>query len=150
MDQRLGAVPVTSNFRTSRRSGSTSRPSSILLFVPSRSVRAVATTGRFVVWSRRRVNCRPMPREAGEVKIQGCTIVSSGLEMQPRWTMGDCLTKGSREPCLLLCCEMTYFVRIDRAWRIVEIDVRLSGLCYLKSLGGLLNYSTFNTDLITD
>lgn len=108
-------VPVTSSCRTSRRSGSTSRPSNILVVVPSRSVRAVATTGRFVVWSRRRVNWKPMPREAGEVKIQGCTIVSGGLEIEQPSTMGDCKEKGSRGPCLRF--GMTYLVRIDRAWR---------------------------------
>ena len=110
----LGLVPVTSSFRTSRRWGSRSSPSSIRFFVPSRSVRAVATTGRFVVWSRRRVSCRPMPREAGEVKIQGCTIVRGRMKEQSPLAKGNCSGKGGREPCRR-SYGMTYFVWIDRA-----------------------------------
>lgn len=40
-------------------------------FVPERSVRAVAITGRFVVFSRRLVSWRPMPQEEGDIKIHG-------------------------------------------------------------------------------
>ena len=45
---------------------------------PSRSVRAVATMGRGVVRRRWRVRWSPMPREAGEVRIQGGGMVGGG------------------------------------------------------------------------
>lgn len=64
-------LPVTSSSRTWRRSWSTSRPSRIRALVSSRSFRAVATTGRSVVRSRRLASWRPMPREAGVVRIHG-------------------------------------------------------------------------------
>ena len=75
-----GSVPVTSSCRTSRRSGSTSRPSRMRARVPSRSVRAVATTGRGVLRRRWRVRCSPIPREAGVVRIQGEGMVGCGVE----------------------------------------------------------------------
>lgn len=67
-------VPVTSSSRTSSLSLSTSRPFSRRSLVPARSLRAVAMMGRVVVLSRRRVSSKPMPRDAGVVKIHGRAI----------------------------------------------------------------------------
>lgn len=39
------------------------------------SRRVVASMGRDVVWRRRRVRAWPMPREVGQMKIQGELIV---------------------------------------------------------------------------
>jgi hypothetical protein len=50
-------------------------------FVPGRSARAVVIIGRVVVRRRCRVRASPMPREAGEVRIQGWTIVN-GVERE--------------------------------------------------------------------
>lgn len=73
--------PVTSSLRTDNRVGSTSRPSSILSLVSSMSFLAVATMGRSVVLRRRRASCRPMPREAGAVRIHGDgAIVLSAIQ----------------------------------------------------------------------
>lgn len=44
-------------------------------FVPCRSFRAVAITGRSHVFSRYRVSSKPIPREAGVVRIHGKDIV---------------------------------------------------------------------------
>lgn len=81
MGSKENAVLVTSSSNTSSLSSFTSKPSKMRPFVPLRSVRAVATTGRFVVLRRRRVSSNPMPREAGVVRIHGRDItVSVGQE----------------------------------------------------------------------
>lgn len=67
--------PVTSNSSTSSRWASTSRPSRMRAFVPFGSVRAVAMIGKVVVRRSWRVKERPMPREAGEARIHGWTMV---------------------------------------------------------------------------
>ena len=62
----------TSTLRTERRFESmSSRPCRQSSRVLSRSLRAVATMGRVVVWRRWRVSARPMPREEGVVRSQG-------------------------------------------------------------------------------
>ena len=73
-------VLVTSSSNTSSLSSFTSNPSKMRPFVPCISVRAVATTGRFVVLRRRRVSSNPMPREAGVVRIHGRDMMISVRE----------------------------------------------------------------------
>ena len=68
-------VLVTSNSSTSSRFLSTSKPSKMRSFVPCRSLRAVATIGRSLVLSKCRVSSKPIPREAGVVRIHGKAIV---------------------------------------------------------------------------
>lgn len=68
-------IPVTSSFRTSSLSLSTSRPCSIRSLVCSRSLREVAMMGKSVVFSRRLASCRPMPRDAGDTKTHGFAIL---------------------------------------------------------------------------
>jgi len=66
-----GAVLVTSNSRTVKRSESTSGKSwSMLFFTPSTSFLAVATTGVFVVWRRCRASWNPTPLLAGVTSDQ--------------------------------------------------------------------------------
>jgi hypothetical protein len=65
------AVPSTSNFRTLSRDSSILVPWSNSSFVLSRSLRAVTTTGAFVVCKTRFANAKPMPRDAGDIKDQG-------------------------------------------------------------------------------
>ena len=65
---------MTSSSNTWSLDSSTSSPVRRRSLVPTRSVRAVATTGRLVVFRRRRVSSKPMPREAGVVRIQGRAI----------------------------------------------------------------------------
>ena len=80
-------IPVTSNRRTSRRSFSTSRPSSVFSFVLSRSLLAVVTTGKSVVLSKCLAKWKPMPREAGDTRVHGFDIFGS--------KMGTCFSKAS-------------------------------------------------------
>lgn len=62
---------VTSTSNTDNLLFSTpSRPSNNRAFVPSKSRLAVATIGREVFCKRRRVSEKPIPREAGVVRIQ--------------------------------------------------------------------------------
>ena len=67
-------ILVTSSSKTSSLALSTSNPSRIRSLVFWTSFRAVAITGRSVVRSRRRVSSKPMPREAGVVRIHGKDI----------------------------------------------------------------------------
>lgn len=90
-------VLVTSSSKTSSLSSSTSKPSKMRPFVPCISVRAVATTGRFVVLRRRRVNSNPMPREAGVVRIQGRDMVHSVKEETDNLRMMTCSARGHGE-----------------------------------------------------
>lgn len=69
--------PVTSSLRTDRRVGSTLRPWRIWALVCSRSLRAVATTGRSVLLRRRRASWRPMPRDAGVARSHGFRVIYS-------------------------------------------------------------------------
>lgn len=63
-------ILVTSTSNTNNLLFSTpSRPSSNRAFVPSKSRLAVATIGREVFCKRRRVSAKPIPREAGLVRI---------------------------------------------------------------------------------
>lgn len=63
-------ILVTSTSNTNNLPFSTpSRPSSNRAFVPSKSRLAVATIGREVFCKRRRVSAKPIPREAGVVRI---------------------------------------------------------------------------------
>lgn len=63
-------ILVTSTSNTNSLLFSTSsRPSSNRAFVPSKSRLAVATIGREVFCKRRRVSAKPIPREAGVVRI---------------------------------------------------------------------------------
>lgn len=69
-------ILVTSTSSTNNLLLSTSsRPSSNRAFVPSKSRLAVATIGREVFCSRRRVSEKPIPREAGVVRIQPAIIL---------------------------------------------------------------------------
>lgn len=68
-----------------------------------------------------------MPREAGEVKIQGCAIVRGMIMEQSPLAKGDWSGQGGREPCRR-SYGMAYFVRIDRAekaWRSWRSEVAL-------------------------
>ncbi|CAI6263482.1 unnamed protein product [Periconia digitata] len=67
-------LPKTSTLSIVSRSPSTSSPSSIFCFVPSKSFRAVATTGAFVVCNTRLASAKPMPREAGVISDQGLIV----------------------------------------------------------------------------
>lgn len=63
-------ILVTSTSNTNNLLFSTPlRPSSNRAFVPSKSRLAVATIGREVFCKRRRVSAKPIPREAGVVRI---------------------------------------------------------------------------------
>lgn len=69
---------MTSSLRTSSLCLSTTRPSRICSFKASRSLLAVAMTGRSVVLSRRLASWKPMPRDAGETKSHGFDMAVGG------------------------------------------------------------------------
>ncbi len=59
------------------------------LFKASRSVLAVAMTGRSVVLSRRLTSWRPMPREAGETRSHGFDMAREEWYVRI-WDVEDC------------------------------------------------------------
>lgn len=64
-------VPRTSSLSTVSRDSAISVPLSNSSLVLSRSLRAVTTTGAFVVCRIRFARENPMPRDAGDIKDQG-------------------------------------------------------------------------------
>lgn len=106
-------VLVTSSSKTSSLASSTSNPSKMRLFVPFKSVRAVAMTGSFVLWSRRRVSSNPMPREAGVVRIQDMVVAIENEDRRIDVTW--------RGPCSRGNCQETPCCAAERSYGICGV-----------------------------